>query len=221
MAQLMPGAVVFHVVSIVFIWMPIEPITYYTSLLIPASYWLETSFRIGIFVLGSTASGMLIHGLHWSVLGALESKYESIFDSFWHDSFIFVQILIGPIKIVGEWFIFLQSKKIRSLRIEENIPRVKPENLKAIELLHEFYLHFSQFYAHSSYSLTVASIIFLYLFIKSWILWGFIQSYDLLLFSLAIYLLAGFMFVIARAQLSSLFNAEMDIYEPQDKSTNT
>jgi hypothetical protein len=156
---------------------------------------------------------MTIHGLHWAVLGFLENHFadtsktpaepRAIFKTFWHDWPIWSQVLIGPVKLTVEiGLFFVKGKGIEEAAIEENVPRIPRDLFQGFQFIEDFYLHFSQFYAHTSYALVV---LFISLFCFS-ITNGFSDRRAVILS--ASYLFAGLFFVLGRIQLAALFVAE-------------
>jgi hypothetical protein len=117
-----------------------------------------------------------------------------------------MQILLSPIKISWEVLAFLfTARKIRDIAIAENVPAIDQNKMEAFNFLQDFYLNFSQFYAHTSYALVVA---FIAVGIASPFL-GF--SWGLVVLLACIWVASGYFFVISRIQLACLFFAENEL----------
>lgn len=216
MAQLFPGVIATFAVTIfVKSFLLPYPNGIIDSLNQAICFWEAPTRRIVVFVLVSTAFGMAIHGLHWSVLGFLENRerrknplaeLRSVHSSFWHDLPIIIQIILGPVKIIFEvtWFLF-KGRSLSLIAIEENAPNVKSDKVEVFSFVQDFYLHFSQFYAHTSYAtlLLFISLLTSILFIPT-IYFGFWLS----VFLVTIWLSIGYFFIVSRIQLASLFKAE-------------
>lgn len=156
---------------------------------------------------------MAIHGLHWGVIGCLEAKYGSLADSYWHNCRILFHILFGPIKEILEIGEFLLYKGgIEELAVDENVTNIKQEKMEAFHFLQDFYLHFSQFYTHTSYALIVSFLCLLPFVIV------FESTWNRILLLLLIYTISGFFFVIGRIQLTSLFTAENELEKDSESS---
>ncbi len=186
--------------------------------------WMQSVELQIVFLALCVGAGMTIHGLHWSVLGFLESFSEtkdehdddenggededngtSIFD-YPHHVYIplIVQILLGPIFLVLEVLALLVfGFSVGDIAITDNAPKVRDGKMAAFTFLEDFYLHFSQFYAHTAIALVFALPPLIFVSVQE----GF-QRHGLLLCGF-VYLLAGLFFVIGRIQLASLFNGEV------------
>lgn len=217
MAQLVPGAIaLLSITYAVFLFMREPPGGVLSMLGSVVEFYSADGPRQVIFFVLAVASGMLIHGINWGVIGSLEggsspTTKTSVFDSFWHDWALGLQIAVGPIKLVGELFRFLCVKGIRSAGVRENVPRIQPTRIEHLALVQDFYLSFSQFYLHSSYavgSLLVA--VGLHVVVSGCTL-------RMLFIAAALYLLVGLLFVLGRIQLHSLFNAEEELAEVENR----
>lgn len=218
MAQFVPGVIV--VLSLSFLYATIfgnhlgvrEVI--YTSM----DIWVESTSRLLVFSAFSIAAGMAIHGLHWAVLGFLENhRKKSIANSFWHDKIIFCQIFLGPIKIVCEilWMLFC-GKSIKELAIQENVGILDHTKIEGFKFLQDFYLHFAQFYAHTSYAMVVLISVPIAVMCSptlsfSWPFLGFLF--------LAFWVGCGFFFTISRIQFQALWLAEESLSNKSLKVT--
>lgn len=173
------------------------------------------SFSQQLLVLSLCAGvGMLIHGLHWAVVGFLENRprangYEgAATGSFWHNWPLFIQVILGPIKLTVElaMLLFLGSS-IAEVAIRENVENIPSEKMQAFEFLQGFYLHFAQFFAHAAYALTftiLCGIICVWQCGFSWPRAGFLAC---------IWMGAGLYFVIGRIQMEALFRAESHLVD--------
>ncbi len=216
MAQFVPGAISLDSFSFIFLAFHGE---FHNSVIFigrkTVLIW-GSSVPLGVlFISLSIAFGMAIHGLHWAVLGFLENYYaegdklKKVYDTYWHNLRIVIQILLGPIKIVCEILQFLfEGKNLTEIAIDENITKISQDKEHAFQFLQDFYLNFAQFYAHTSYALTVSFLNFL--------IFCFICSFNLerVGILILIYLIAGYFFVIARIQIASLFTGENNLKSP-------
>ncbi len=217
MAQLVPGAIVVYSSALL-----------YLAFSRPASHrlmetatraidlWTESVPLVVLLAALATAAGMAIHGLHWAVLGHLESRYadrddgsilqlQPVYETFWHQHRIFLQILLGPVKLLLEVLgLLFIANGIREVAIEENVTDIPPERIEAFRFLQEFYLHFAQFYAHTSYALLYSFIVSLVAVAGP----GLALNAHWLAALGALWLSCGFFFVIGRIQFASLFRAE-------------
>jgi hypothetical protein len=169
-----------------------------------------------ILVLMCTGAGMLIHGIHWAVLAFIETVWQpgkrgeknrrEIYEAVWLKMPIPLQVLLGPatalLEVLG--FLFL-GKSILDVTTEENVPHIHKDRMDAFNFLQDFYLHFAQFYAHTSYALLV-SFVCLTVFVCC-----FGSSGRRLCLLVAIYVLCGLFFVLGRIQLCTLFIAEHEL----------
>lgn len=221
MAQLVPGAIAVYSVTLVYIASITGDECSVSAVATKAlDLWVSsrTSAKI-IFVGLSAVVGMTIHGINWSVLGFLENRHriltpgdkkpKAASQSFWHNYPVGVQMLLGPIKITIEIVMLLGTRlrglDLRDIAIEENVDKVPETRFAAFQFLQDFYLHFAQFFAHTSYALVFAFFSFIVLL--------FLSDFSLKIFGLAFvaYMLAGFFFVIGRIQFASLFKAEWSL----------
>ncbi|MCK4809777.1 MAG: hypothetical protein KAS99_02425 [Candidatus Omnitrophica bacterium] len=214
MAQFVPGAICVLGIGILFIHSPeIGRLTLLAAFQESLNFWTLSTITKLIFLTLSIGAGMAIHGLHWAVLGFLETfnlkddkKNKSISETFWHNWPIFLQVLVGPIKIILEVLaFFFLGKGIDSVSIEENVPDISKDKMGAFQFIEDFYLHFAQFYAHTSYALLIALITSTIVCIK----FNFVKCGIIIL----IYLFCGLFFIIGRIQLTALFKAENELKE--------
>jgi hypothetical protein len=209
MAQLFPGAVA--VLSAFFLYMTVtsnQPDSLLISMRSIIISWSALSITAQLFLAGfCIGAGMLIHGIHWSVVGYYENKTgKAIFDSFWHKKRLIWQVLLGPPKIVGETSImFWDVRDIRGAGVSENVPKIHKDLFPHFEFLQEFYLYFAQFFAHTAYALVIS-----FLSVVSFIV---ANDFTLrrLVVGFAVYVACGVFFVLGRLQLRSLFAAEEEL----------
>jgi hypothetical protein len=209
MAQLFPGAVAMLGVSFLYFQATQrEPDTLLGAIRLTTANWSQLTTVSQLFLAGSCVGlGMLIHGLHWGVIGYYECRGDkkSVFDSFWHKKPLFVQVLAGPIKVITEAGWFFGIRDIRKATVGENSISVDKELFPNFEFLQDFYLHPAQFFAHTSFALLVwiAGIV------------AFVATNGLtqrrLTFFVLTYLLCGLFFVLGRLQLRSLFANEEEL----------
>jgi hypothetical protein len=217
MAQFVPGVITLCSIIFLYVAFTIDNENSIKTIANAAlSNWTTLLFTKVIFAALCTGAGMLIHGIHWSVLAYLETcsgteengktKRKQIYETFWHRLPVFVQILLGPIKIIVEILGWLfKGRKIHDLATHENVPSINKDKMEAFNYIQDFYLHFAQFYAHTSYALLI-SFISLFIFVC---FFGLSKIRVFLL--IAIYLLTGLFFVIGRIQLATLFIAEHEM----------
>ncbi len=155
----------------------------------------------------AVGTGMLIHGLNWTVLAWLENhknpdEPRPVRETFWHGRLVLFQLLLGPIKMVAEIAWLLVARGLKPLAMDENVPNVKPERMANFVFLQEFYLYFAQFYAHTAYALLFAMpCLTVTLFHAGWS-WG--SSFLLVV----LYFATSLFFLVGRVQLNTLFKAE-------------
>jgi len=214
MAQLVPGMIVILSLSIVYVAYG-EGVnhSFFDAVRETSRLWFATGLRQIAFAAFSTGAGMLIHGLQWATVGYLEYKYGSVLDLKWHNNKrLIIQVLIGPIMIIWEILMLLfTANTIKDAAIKENVHKIDKDKMEAFHFLQDFYLHFSQFYAHTSYALVVCFLSLLAFIYHA----GF--TFHRLATLLFIYLLCGLFFIIGRIQLQSLFQGEKELrddYEP-------
>jgi hypothetical protein len=208
MAQLFPGAIA--VFAIAFTYFSIGE-RHPEGILATARYvlqvWGDASLGHQFFLLGlCIGAGMFIHGLHWASLGALEKRFQSVFDSYWNDRRLLWQVLLGPIKAFREIVeLFWQTKNIRDASLQENVTNIHKDYMPHFEFVQGFYLSSAQFFAHTTYSLGVVMAAIA----------TYIDAYGpnvnrVGLLALT-YVLAGLFFVLGRIQLRTLFWAETEL----------
>lgn len=222
MAQLVPGVIVIYSLSL--LYYSIHPYHEFVCLSAATNqildFWSDQLKHVILFLGLSIASGMLLHGLQWAILGFLENHYAineegktaelaSLADLGFHKLKPIYQILLGPGRILYEIYEFLfKAKGIKELAIEENVGDIDESKMEGFNFLQDFYLHFAQFYAHTSYALLILfmclipAIVFHHSFNYSW--------WHLALLAL-IWVMSGFFFLISRIQLTALFSAEWSL----------
>ena len=213
MAQFVPGVIVVLSLSFLFTNLFGNILGFREAINASMDIWVEPTSQLFVFSALAIAAGMAIHGLHWAVLGFLENhnpktqhERNSIAESFWHDKRIIFQILLGPVKIVCKIFKMLGSgKSIKELAIQENVGNLDATKIEEFKFLQDFYLHFAQFYAHTSYAMVMLFIsVSLAVMCSSTLSFSWPLSFLLLAFWVG----CGFFFTISRVQFQALFQAE-------------
>lgn len=212
MAQFVPGVIVVLSLSFLFTIISGNILGFREVIYASMDIWVESTSRLLVFSAFSIAAGMAIHGLHWAVLGFLENHNTNpeqvrnpIADSFWHDKKIWVQILGGPIKIVWEILRMLFcGKSIKELAIQENVGNLDHTKIEGFKFLQDFYLHFAQFYAHTSYAMVVLISVPIAVMCSPTLSFSWPLGFLLLAFWGG----CGFFFTISRVQFQALWQAE-------------
>lgn len=215
MAQLFPGAIALFAVSFAYRSWEGHQEGHQPGAILPAAAEVlrvlgESTLPQALFLVAvSIGAGMLIHGLHWAVLGALENgPKESVFDSRFHGLRIILQIILAPVRAVWEVaYLSVGPRHIRNTRMDENVSHVHPDLVPQYEWIQEFYLYSAQFFAHVSYAL-MAVLLAVVHFIT---LHGWTGRRAALMGM--VYLLSGIMFTLGRIQLASMFRAEYNLVE--------
>jgi len=180
--------------------------------------WFDSVPRAITFLFLAVGTGMMIHGLQWTVLAWLEKhkdpqNLQAAHRMFYHAKFpVVLQILLGPFIMICEFgWILATCRDLDRLLMEENAPFLNPEDMPVFNFLQEFYLHFAQFYAHTAYALLVS----VPCMAATWSILGYTPNRWILVAGL--YLSAGAFFILGRVQLGSLFSAEWDLRKPSSK----
>ena len=217
MAQLVPGAIAVSSLLFLYVSLGVESPTSMLSVAhLAAARASEDILRqvalLGLFV----GAGMLIHGVQWAVIGFLETRFKSVFNTYWHDLPIGAQILLGPVKIVREFVeLLVRCRHVRDAGVDENVSKVAESRFPQFEFLQEFYLHFAQFYAHTAYALVIAVLSLVSFTAIHGLTWKRIGV------CCGLYLASGLFFVIGRIQFQSMFRAEEALAEKPANSTAT
>ena len=211
MAQLVPGMIVilsFSVLCVAF-WKGVDD-SLLAICVSTLKSWFQSGLRQIAFVALSTGAGMLIHGIQWATLGFLEHKYQSAINAPWHNNkWLVFQVLMGPVMIVWEMFLlFFRATNLKDVATTENVPYIDKDKIESFNFLQDFYLHFAQFYSHTSFALLVC----LFSFGLSIFRVEYLFPHVVLLF--VIYLSCGLFYVIGRIQFQSLFQGEQEIINP-------
>ena len=215
MAQFIPGAIAVLGISLVLAAITGQgPNSVSQQVIATVESW-GGSVVMQLLVVGLfTGAGMLIHGLHWSVLGYLERTPRAdnmdgpnpVFETFWHDKRIALQVLLGPVKLLRETVQFLfNGTSVRNVSMNENIHRVDPKRIDAFVWVQDFYLHFSQFYAHAAFAFVPVLMGLLAFTARFGFTW---QRLSMLAIA---WLLTGMLFIVGRVQLASMFIAEQAV----------
>lgn len=225
MAQFVPGLIAVLSVTFVFIaFTGVSPQSIAQAAKQVIAFWSEPTAQYAVLTVLAVGSGMAIHGLHWAVLGFLEAHYaqrdgangivklKPVYKTFWHDQPLIIQVLLGPVKIVAEVaLLFLKGSRIEEIAIEENVCALHKDQFEAFGFLQDFYLHFAQFYAHTSYALLCA---LLSIGVTVSVSTGLEFSTPLIVAMGSLWVVCGYFFVISRIQLASLFIAENRLCNP-------
>lgn len=226
MAQLVPGALA--VASFAFLAIAFggdAPNSVKGIILYAVEHWPSSPVANVVLAFSCVVVGMLIHGVHWAILayletydctntngGVTEAKRRPIHEVLWHKHRrpVLFHVVLGPIRMIRETVCFLFTcSRGKNLATHENVPRIPKDRMEAFQFVQDFYLHFSQFYAHTAYSLLMATV--------SIVVFSFFFEFTLYRVGLIIflYLLTGLFFVVGRIQLLTLFIAERDLL-PKD-----
>lgn len=220
MAQIVPGSIAVNYLAFLYLGILSNQQDSFSTIATKLCNLWDGSLITQLALVGlCTGFGMLIHRVHWAVLGFLETHYaikgekgtiealQPVYTTYWHNDnrFIF-QILLGPIKIVVEIFqLLFFAKDIRSVVPEESVHEIDKDKMEAFNFAQDFYLYFAQFYAHTSYALVVG----LFSMVINAFILGF--SFRCCFLIVNIYILSGLFFLISRIQLGSLFKTEISM----------
>ena len=220
MAQLFPGLVAVISCTLAFSSIGSKEVSVLAAIGSAINLWTKTITTSLTLLFLSICAGMAIHGLHWAVMGFMErydpskkncdymTEPKPVSESFWHDMRMAIQIILGPIKICYEIYLFLFKKSsVKAVAIEENVPFIPNDRMEQLHNIQDFYLHFAQFYAHTSYALITLILSLVAFTLVS----GFTPKRVLLL--VLVYVIIGFFFVISRIQFRAEFAAECELRE--------
>jgi len=212
MAQLLPGAVViFAITCSVKVELDEITITIPQLFLQAGESWFSSTFKTITFLFMAVATGLLIHGLNWTIWAWLENracprKSKPVRESFWHKLPFLAQIFLGPLKMILEILYLLIAPNINQLTLDENAPNIKQEYMQQFLFLQEFYLYFGQFYAHMAYAMLITMFCSLICCIRNF-------SGGFCSLTVVLYFVTSIFFLLGRIQLSSLFKAEITLKE--------
>ena len=232
MAQLFPGAVT--VFALTFGYMSFDG-KLPNGVLASVDQVLETweggstahqLFLVGMFI----AFGMLIHGIHWTILGALEQEWsimkskltpapKSSFDFERDRTSLAYQFLIGPLRFFHELHLVARRRGMIRAAVRENVARIDDCWMKQHEFMQDFYLYPAQFYAHTSYALVICMLAlfgFILRFDSGGFTYGLTPRRALLL--VILYMASSAFFILARVQLATLFRAERDLIDQSEET---
>lgn len=213
MAQLFPGAIAVTSLSCAFLALAEEcPHDGSGFVGYVLDTWSMSVPRVILFLVLATGMGMLIHGVHWTIVAALENRNDPddpkpLWTLKRYGRTIAVQILCGPFTMLSELACLLRTKGIRPLLIDENVPCLGPNKMPMFDFLQDFYLSFAQFYAHTAYALLMGLLCLASAFRHI----GF--SFGRVLLILVLYAGTGIFFLLGRIQLQTLFRAEVALAE--------
>ena len=217
MAQLLPGAVVVFALTCLYQDLRAPNIAVGQLLLNCTQGWFHSSLATILFLFVATAIGMLIHGLNWTILALLEHKYECVRgDIPWHKLPLWLQIIVSPYAMLIEIWWLIVAPNLVCLIMDENVPRIRADEMPQFTFLQEFYLHFGQFYAHMAYAFLIAVLCSLICLIAN-------VGWARLGVSVSLYFCTSVFFLLGRIQLGSLFEAETILKNKSstDKATPT
>ena len=228
-AQLVPGAVGVVFVSMVvaaYAWDSRQPSGAALFQRAIEQWSFGEGDQVVIFLVCSIGTGLLIHGINWTVLAWLENGSDGrakrdgeptgtedamlvhpVSSSFWHDWRIIWQLLLGPVKMTCEAASLpFRARGISQLVMDENVTEIRASHEPLFNFVQDFYLYFAQFYAHTAYALLLG------LACLAWSLWligvGWAEAVILMA---ALYLLTSVLFLLGRVQYTSMCTAEWDI----------
>jgi hypothetical protein len=144
MAQLVPGLITVYSLTFIYATYSGDALgTVVDAARAAVDLWSASVVRQLVFLALSVGAGMAIHGLHWAVLGHLESHYDrKVSETFWHDKRMIWQILLGPAKILREIFEFVFfANDVGRVAIEENVAEIDKDKMDAFQFIQDFYLH--------------------------------------------------------------------------------
>lgn len=204
--------------------------------------WYKASIAHQLFLFGLfVAFGMLIHGMHWMILGTLEQvgettdpKPDSMFDRELDRRPLWCQFLYAPLRVFEELKLVGQRQGVIYSAVRENVARIGKDWMAQHEFMQDFYLYTAQFFAHTSYALNLCILVLLAYVARfnldhlafSHVLvlpqgfglilpQGFEFTYGLNLrrafLLLLLYAGSSVFLILARIQLSTLFRAEQDL----------
>jgi len=207
MAQVFPGGV-----FLLSLTSPLRasrgtPVTSMSQLVLAVgNFWFGSTTRTVLFLFLAGSLGMLIHGLSWMVMAWLENHLggpvTKVRDSFWHNWKLGYQVLVAPVKMVGELGWALRAQGIEQVTMEESGSHISPLDKPLFDFFEDFYLYFAQFYAHTAYAL-LASI---FLIAWTWLIIGWTWRRGAVL--VLLYFATSIFFLIGRTQFASLFKSE-------------
>ena len=156
---------------------------------------------------------MLIHGLHWAALAYHGNAHIDVKVCYQQDALAVFHVLLGPVMILGE-IVALLGLNVSQLRTRENVSGVGSSGMAAFNFLQEFYLHFSQFYAHTSYALFVCTVLSVFLVCRFGI-WEEAWYVPIIL-----WVGMGIFYLIGRIQMYTLFVSERELCSASGRSAD-
>lgn len=212
MAQFVPGCIAVIAISMLADLTEASTGSFVKLIYATIDYWFTLKIKPILFILLSTAAGMTIHGLNWMIIGFLEAYYGRVNRTDdglmpirkipWHDLPLWRQLLFGPCWMIYEIILMLRkSHNLRDILIEENVGEIPKDKMEAFQFLQDFYLHFAQFYLHTSYALILFLLPAFFFSVEA-------RTAENYFFLISVYFLASYFFLVGRVQMSSLFKAE-------------
>ncbi len=229
-AQVVPGAIVIVALTLVYELISGPPQASLLGLVAEAKRdWGANTDRRLAFLAAAVFAGMLVHGLHWTVLGFLETedlvpeddeRYPVVLptwvrsgvvaDTFCHRARFAYQLGFAPVKLLIEIVLLLiYARDPRKIAIEENTHLIDKDHMAQFQWLQDFYLHFAQFFAHTSYALVTLTAAVI------WVVAELGATPGRIFAAALCYLLCGLCFVIARVQLASLYKNVRALRTPE------
>ena len=219
MAQLFPGAVaVFGISFMYFASERSQPAAVLAAATRVLEVWANATVAQQVFLVAlCIAFGMLIHGVNWAILGALENRLgRSVFNSRFHAQRIGVQMLLAPGRAIWELLHLLYAPRhLREARMEENVVRLPKDRIDQFKWVEDFYLYSAQFFAHTTWSLLlIATSVMFFVAVNG------LTSRRVALF-VFLYGATGVFFTIGRIQFASLFHAEEQLASGTEAAGST
>lgn len=207
MAQIFPGSILLLSLTCPLLASRQSDIETMSKLfMLTGSLWFGSTKSTVVFFFLAGGLGMLIHGISWIVLAWLENhgggSVTPARQSFWHTWHFGYQILVAPVKMMGEIFWVLGAPNLSKLAMSEVGARISPDDKPLYDFFQDFYLYFSQFYAHTAYALLFSIVPLCW----AWAMMGF--TFRRLVLLILLYFTASIFFLIGRVQYASLGNTE-------------
>ena len=158
MAQVFPGGVFLLSLTCPLRAARNPAVTTISSLFVAVgNLWFSSTKSTVFFLFLAGGTGMLIHGLSWMVMAWLENHkgpaITKVRDSFWHSWPLGYQVMVAPIKMIGELLWAMSAPGIAKVAMEESGSYISPLDKPLYDFFQDFYLYFAQFYAHTAYAL--------------------------------------------------------------------
>ena len=212
MAQFVPGVIVVLSISLLFSASDFIESGWMLEVISSAcGWWLGSTAHILFFIMLSVGAGMMIHGIHWAVLAFHAKDRCNLKVCYFPEKPAWFHVIVGPPMIAAEMFI-LFFHDLTHLSTRENVGNVDKDKMQAFNFLQEFYLNFSQFYAHTSYALFASTILLIALII------GFNAYLEYWYLPLLLYIFTGVFYLLGRIQMLTLFASERELCIKQENT---